>query len=77
MICVGDGKWIKRLVLPPGRYEYRFVVDGQWLDDPAAKETVPNPLRGVNAVLVVTKSADKQATRKTARAKRSSPGNVL
>jgi 1,4-alpha-glucan branching enzyme len=77
MICVGDGKWIIQLVLPPGRYAYRLVVDGQWLDDPAAKETVPNPLGGVNAVLVVTKSADKRAKRETARAKPSSPGAVL
>jgi hypothetical protein len=29
--------------LPSGRYEYRFVVDGQWTDDPAAGETVMNP----------------------------------
>jgi 1,4-alpha-glucan branching enzyme len=53
MIRVGEGKWAKELTLPPGRYEYRFVVDGQCVDDPAAKETVPNPHGGVNAVLIV------------------------
>lgn len=57
MIPVSEGKWAKELALPPGRYEYRFVVDGQWLDDPAAKETVPNPFGGFNAVLVVINSA--------------------
>jgi len=25
----GD-RMTKKLALPPGRYEYRFVVDGQW-----------------------------------------------
>ena len=53
MIPMGDGKWVKELALPPGRYEYRLVVDGQRSDDPAAKETMPNPFGGVNAVLVV------------------------
>ena len=49
----GGGLW--RVVLPisPGRYEYRYVVDGRWLDDPKAKESVPNPFGGRNAVLVV------------------------
>src|SRR5438128_9034777 len=43
MICLGDGRWVKELMLPPGRYEYRLVVDGQWICDPAAAEQVPNP----------------------------------
>ena len=49
----GGGLW--RVVLPisPGRYEYRYVVDGRWQDDPNAKESVPNPFGGRNAVLVV------------------------
>jgi hypothetical protein len=39
--------------LSPGRYEYRFVVNGEWVDDPKAKASVPNPHGGRNAVLVV------------------------
>ena len=39
------------LALPPGTYEYRLVVDGEWIADPSAKETVPNPFGGVNSVL--------------------------
>jgi 1,4-alpha-glucan branching enzyme len=53
LIGLGDGRWLKELALPPGRYEYRLVVDGQWTDDPSAKEFVPNPLGGRNAVIVV------------------------
>jgi len=26
----GDGHWALTLDLPPGRYEYKFVIDGQW-----------------------------------------------
>ena len=29
------GIWSETVVLEPGEYEYRFVVDGVWWDDPA------------------------------------------
>jgi len=29
-----NGKWSTKLALPPGRYRYRFVVDGKWTNDP-------------------------------------------
>ena len=53
MIPVGEGRWVKELALPPGDYEYRFVVDGAWIPDPLAKETVPNPFGEMNSVLKV------------------------
>lgn len=53
MIRLSDGKWTKELLLAPGRYEYRFVVDGEWVDDPAAAELIPNPFGSANAVLEV------------------------
>ena len=56
MVRLDDGKWAKELALRPGRYEYRFVVDGQWVDDPAATELIPNPFGTPNAVLVVAAS---------------------
>ena len=37
----GDGVWTVVLRLPPGRYEYAFLVDGKWVgQDPAAHEYV-------------------------------------
>ena len=53
MIEVGQGRWRKELVLPPGTYEYLFVVDGRWLADPFARATTPNPFGGVNSVVTV------------------------
>jgi len=50
---MGDGHWLKETVLPPGTYEYCLVVDGKWIPDPRAKETVPNPFGGVNSLLKV------------------------
>lgn len=55
MVAMGDGHWLNELVLPPGTYEYLFVADGQWLCDPLARETVPNPFGGRNSVLTVAK----------------------
>ena len=35
---VGEGSWETKVLLPPGRYHYKFLVDGAWQDDPRAKE---------------------------------------
>lgn len=48
-----DGSWAARLLLPPGRHEYRFIVDGQWQEDPAARQSVDNPFGGRNSILEV------------------------
>ena len=53
MVSLGDGRWAKELVLPPGVYEYRLVVDGQWMPDPGATDSAPNPFGGMNSVLKV------------------------
>lgn len=74
----GGGHWLKDTALPPGTYEYCFVVDGQWMPDPQAMDYVPNPFGGTNSVLKVAgppeaagpaaaknlslKNADKQKT---------------
>lgn len=49
----GHGLWKARLQLPPGRHEYRFVADGQWVSDPKAEDSVANPHGGDNSVVVV------------------------
>ncbi len=40
--------------LPPGRYEYKFIVDGDWVEDPKAA-TQPNCYGTVNSVCEVTR----------------------
>ena len=52
----GGGRWLKETVLAPGIYEYCLVVDGKYLPDPLAKETVPNPYGGRNSILKVASS---------------------
>jgi 1,4-alpha-glucan branching enzyme len=50
------GIWKKAVSLPPGRYEYRFLVDGQWRDDPQCPTRQPNQFGGENCVCVVPES---------------------
>jgi chromosome partitioning protein len=56
----GGGRWWKETALAPGTYEYCLIVDGQWMPDPQAKETVPNPFGGRNSILTVSASPKKQ-----------------
>ena len=49
----GTGDWTAKLMLKSGRYEYRYVVDGFWTDDPQAPMKVANPFAGFNSVLQV------------------------
>lgn len=48
-----DGMWHLRVPLKPGRYEYRFVADGVWRDDPTAQQRTANALGGENCVKIV------------------------
>ena len=52
------GHWWKETALAPGTYEYCFVVDGKWIPDPLAQETVPNPYGGRNSILHVSTSPE-------------------
>jgi 1,4-alpha-glucan branching enzyme len=47
------GLWEKRLTLSPGRYEYKFFVDGSWRHDPDAPENVRNIFGSLNSVVEV------------------------
>ena len=48
-----DGLWAITLELDPGSYEYKFVVDGTWMEDPSNPEFVSDPYGGKNSVLTV------------------------
>ena len=55
---LGNARWLKETVLPPSNYEYSLVVDGRWIPDPLARETMPNPFAGRNSLLKVTRSLE-------------------
>jgi len=45
--------WTKVLTLEPGTYQYRYVVDGEWREDPANPQTAPGPTGQPNSILHV------------------------
>ncbi|MGH0038107.1 MAG: AAA family ATPase [Myxococcota bacterium] len=46
--------WTKVLRLPPGTYQYRYVVDGEWREDPTSETSLPSSAGGRNSILVVS-----------------------
>ncbi len=47
----GSGTWNKIVVLSPGKYEYKFFVDGEWKKDPRNDQTCSNCFGTQNSVL--------------------------
>jgi chromosome partitioning protein len=48
-----SGHYKAAIRLPPGRHEYKFVVDGEWRVDPKCPATAPSELGGVNSLVEV------------------------
>ena len=49
-----EGLWRARLKLPPGVYQYSFVLDGTtWVGDPQAKTVLADGFGGKNSVIIV------------------------
>lgn len=62
----GDGHWVLTLDLPPGRYEYKFVVDGEWCCEVGCDKAydgcpgcVANQFGTMNRVLLVEEFAER------------------
>ncbi len=46
-----EGKFKADMLVPHGKHEYKFVVNGIWTDDPACQNRVPSPFGSENCVL--------------------------
>src|SRR5260370_13489239 len=46
------GVWQKVVKLPPGRYRYRYVIDGRWQRDPLNADVEPSAYGGGDSILV-------------------------
>ena len=51
------GVWRKAVMIYPGRYEYRFWVDGEWFNDPGNTLKCPNCFGSQNNVIEVLSEA--------------------
>lgn len=45
-----NGVWSAELGLKPGKYQYKFIVDGQWRTDPLNRLTIRNPFGSENSI---------------------------
>jgi 1,4-alpha-glucan branching enzyme len=48
-----NGIWTKAKMLSPGNLEYKFFVDGEWIQDPENLRTCPNCFGSLNSVVKV------------------------
>jgi len=48
-------EWKIKLKMPPGIYEYKFIIDGEWITDPTNPYTVLNQHDTYNSILTVGK----------------------
>ncbi len=48
-----NGMWKISLNLNPGKYGYRFFVDGEWQSDPGCRDFVDNPFGTSNCLRIV------------------------
>lgn len=53
MLLDKDGIWTAGLSLKPGRYEYKFIVDNNWIVDPENKKIVSNAMGSQNSIIEV------------------------
>ena len=51
--AAAGGSFSATVPLLPGRYQYKFIVNGDWRVDPACTETVRNPFGSRNSVIVI------------------------
>ena len=51
-----NGMWVKSVIISPGNYEYKFLVDGQWKEDPKNGHTCSNCFGTYNNVFSLTES---------------------
>ncbi|MBI4708203.1 MAG: glycoside hydrolase family 13 [Candidatus Omnitrophica bacterium] len=47
------GNWVVKASLKPGRYEYKFFVDGAWTNDPRCTSCVTNNFGTQNCVVEI------------------------
>ena len=51
-----NGTWVKKISLKAGRYQYRFVVDGNWTEDSGNPRKEANPFGQMNSLLEIEES---------------------
>lgn len=53
MMPDNNGVWRKKINLNPGKYHYRFVIDGVWREDPNNPIRITNPFGEMNSLVEI------------------------
>ena len=48
-----DGTWKKIINISPGAYQYKFYIDGEWMEDPGNPNIVDNKMGSYNSLIVI------------------------
>lgn len=46
-----EPRWRKRFSLKPGSYRYKYLLDGQWIEDPGNDKMVDDSFGGINSLI--------------------------
>jgi 1,4-alpha-glucan branching enzyme len=49
----GDGNWFVKVMLPPGKHEYKYFVDNAWSENVSGVDMMPNAFGTANCVMDV------------------------
>ena len=71
LVKQASGVWKTSVALAAGTYHYRFLVDGQWCDDPQCTLRIPNIFGTHNMVREVSNRAEVVAQAKASEKKAS------
>ncbi len=48
-----SGNYTLTMLLKPGEYQYKFIIDGHWSIDPECEDWVPNSMGSLNSLMIV------------------------
>ncbi len=48
-----DGLWTKTVIIPPGTYEYKYLVGGEWWHDPENESVTYNEHGTLNSIITI------------------------
>ncbi len=63
LVTLEGGEWVTRLSLNSGNYQYKYIVDGNEMNDPHNDKEVSNGIGGTNSVLVIPKPLESALTK--------------
>lgn len=48
-----EPRWRKQFSLQPGSYRYKYLLDGQWIEDPGNEKTEDDSFGGINSLITI------------------------